>query len=165
MKFDAADVDVEGMVTCVSCGAAVPADAGWCGQCYSAVGNATAPAPSEQPARMGVPAMTSAGYAAAPIGASGGPGRIGLVPAASSTPDRLMRTTRWGKTSTTFGPAGRIIATVGLLIPLAIMIVGGFAVMFSWGGALVYAATILRWGLRDVWRAGQVPISVPLSRA
>ena len=68
-----------------------------------------------------------------------------------------MRTTRWGKTPTTFGPLGRVFATIGLFIPLAIMTAGGFALMFSWGGALVYAATFLRWGLRDVWQAGRGP--------
>jgi len=81
-----------------------------------------------------------------------------FVPGAA-LPDQpvVMRTTRWGKTPTTFGPLGRIIATIGLLIPLAVMTGGGFAVMFSWGGALVYAVVILPWGLRDVWQAGRVP--------
>jgi len=112
------------VTSCTRCGAALPAAAEWCSQCYTKV-----------------PA----------IGGFRPPGAD--LPAA---PVRL-RTTRWGKTPTTFGPVGRLVATIGLLIPLAIMTAGGFAIMFSWGGALIYAAIILPWGLRDVWQAGRIP--------
>ena len=66
-----------------------------------------------------------------------------------------MRTTRWSKTDTTFGPVGRMLATVALLVPLAVMVVGGLADPFVWGGAAVWGAVIMPWGLRDVWKAGQ----------
>jgi hypothetical protein len=83
----------------------------------------------------------------------------GFVPAAATggVVPTVTRTTRWQKTPTTFGPVGRLVATVALLIPLAVMVVGGFAVMFSWGGAAVYAAVIVPWGLRDIWREGRLP--------
>jgi hypothetical protein len=67
-----------------------------------------------------------------------------------------MRTTRWAKTDTTFGPVGRLVATFGLLVPFAVMIVGGLTDPFVWGGAAVWGAVIMPWGLRDVWKAGKV---------
>ena len=69
---------------------------------------------------------------------------------------REMRTTRWAKTDTTFGPVGRVVATLALLIPLVVMVVGGLADPFVWGGAAVWGAVIMPWGLRDVWKAGRV---------
>lgn len=67
-----------------------------------------------------------------------------------------MRRTRWAKTTTTFGPVGRVLSTVALLIPLALMIVGGLADPFAWGGAAVWAGVVMPWALRDVWKAGQI---------
>ena len=69
---------------------------------------------------------------------------------------RLVRTSRWAKTDTTFGPLGRVLATVALLVPLVVMLVGGMADPFVWGGAAVWGAVIVPWGLRDVWKAGRV---------
>lgn len=69
-----------------------------------------------------------------------------------------MRTTRWGKTTTTFGPVGRVLLTLLTLVPVAVMLVGGLADMFAWGGAAVYSATIGPWALRDIWRAGQIRV-------
>jgi hypothetical protein len=71
----------------------------------------------------------------------------------------MMRTTRWAKTDTTFGPIGRVLATLALLVPLAVMVVGGLADPFVWGGAAVWGAVIMPWGLRDVWKAGQVALA------
>jgi hypothetical protein len=70
-----------------------------------------------------------------------------------------MRPTRWAKTTTTYGPVGRVLATFGVLVPLAVMIVGGFAVTFAWGGAAVYAGVIVPWAMRDIWRVGYLPVS------
>jgi hypothetical protein len=67
-----------------------------------------------------------------------------------------MRSTRWGKTPTTFGPVGRVVATVLLAIPLLLMAVGGLADPFVWGGAGLYLAVVMPWALRDIWRAGAV---------
>jgi hypothetical protein len=116
------------MDRCAACGATLAAGVQWCGQCFAAR-SAAAPAVS----------TTWAGPVAAPPRA-----------------ERVMRTTRWGKTDTTFGPLGRVIATVALLVPLAVMAVGGLADPFVWGGAAVWGAVIMPWGLRDVWKAGKV---------
>ncbi|HET6816387.1 MAG TPA: hypothetical protein VFH66_04090 [Mycobacteriales bacterium] len=67
-----------------------------------------------------------------------------------------MRTTRWAKTDTTFGPVGRVVSTVGLVVPFGVMIVGGITDPFVWGGAAVWGLVIMPWGLRDVWKAGKV---------
>ncbi len=68
------------------------------------------------------------------------------------------RTTRWRKTTTTFGPLGRVLATIGLIIPFLIMLIGGLvADPFALGGAAIWGVIIMPWGLKDVWRAGQLP--------
>jgi hypothetical protein len=118
------------MDRCPACGAALVAGAIWCGQCFAA---AAAPAP----------ATAAAGTWAGPT-----------VPPTRA--ERVFRTTRWAKTDTTFGPVGRLVATLALLVPLAVMLVGGLADPFVWGGAAVWGAVIMPWGLRDVWKAGQV---------
>jgi hypothetical protein len=117
------------MDRCSVCGATLAAGVQWCGQCFSAA--APAPAPAS-------------------VGTWAGP-----APAAAR-PQPVMRRTRWAKTDTTFGPIGRVVATVGLVVPLGVMIVGGVTDPFVWGGAAVWGAVIMPWGLRDVWKAGQV---------
>jgi hypothetical protein len=67
-----------------------------------------------------------------------------------------MRSTRWAKTTTTFGPVGRVLSTVALLIPLALMVIGGLADPFVWGGIAVWGGVVMPWALRDVWKAGLV---------
>ena len=69
----------------------------------------------------------------------------------------LVRRTRWRKTPTTFGPAGRVSLTLALLVPLPLMIVGGLADPFVWGGAGLWGFVIMPWALRDIWKAGQLP--------
>ena len=68
------------------------------------------------------------------------------------------RSTRWRKTPTTFGPVGRILATVGLVVPLAFMVVGGMIFTAAWAGALIWLVVVMPKGLRDIWRAGRLPI-------
>jgi hypothetical protein len=123
------------MDRCGSCGAALPADATWCGQCFTA----TAPASSG----VGGVVTTAPGLLTRPIPA----------PSALAAP---VRRTRWRKTSTTFGPVGRVLATLGVLVPLAVMVVGGLADPFVWGGAAVWGVVVLPWALRDIWKAGQL---------
>ena len=118
------------MDRCASCGATLTAGAGWCGQCFSAVTAAATPVSTFRPAAA-------------------------IARPALQLPER---TTRWGQTPTTFGPVGRVVATLLLLVPLVVMVVGGFVVMFSWGGAAAYAAIIVPWALRDIWRAGRIPL-------
>jgi hypothetical protein len=64
---------------------------------------------------------------------------------------------RWRKTPTTFGPVGRVIATIALVIPLVFFVVigvltGGLTIF----GAGFWGLIIMPWGLRDTWRAGMV---------
>jgi hypothetical protein len=108
------------------------ADAQWCGQCFAlpAASAAPAPTPGFRPAAPG--------------------------PATYAAP--LMRTTRWGKTQTTFGPLGRVIATIGTLLPLMVMTVGGFFDMFAWGGAFIYLVAIVPQAMRHTWQAGRLPV-------
>ena len=108
------------------------ASAGWCGQCFAVVG---------------MPTAGAAGISDAPF-----------VPAGVQPREVLTRTTRWAKTPTTFGPAGRLACTVVLLLVLALLIVGGLVVMFAWGGALIWVGVIMPWALRDIWQAGKVPV-------
>ena len=69
-----------------------------------------------------------------------------------------MVRTRWRKTATTFGPVGRLSATLALVIPLAFMVVGGLADPFVWGGAGFWVLVVMPLALRDVWKAGQLPV-------
>lgn len=127
------------MVRCGACGAALAPAAAWCGQCFAPVSAAG-------------PAVTSAG----PVAAAAGPSRMFMPAAAAPAP--LVRQTRWAKTPTTFGPVGRVVATVALLVPLLAMLVGGLADPFVWGGAAVYGVVLVPWALRDIWKAGIVPV-------
>ena len=118
------------MDRCAACGAALAAGAAWCGQCFARVEAAPPPA--------------------APTG---------FRPAGTQPREVLTRPTRWEKTPTTFGPMGRLVATFGVLVPLLVMIVGGFVDIFAWGGAAFYAAVIVPWAMRDIWREGRVPVT------
>jgi len=78
------------------------------------------------------------------------------VPVATLAPEVIR--TRWRKTPTTFGPVGRVVATIGLVIPFIFFVVigiltGGLTIF----GAGIWGFIIMPWGLRDTWRAGQVP--------
>ncbi len=128
MKTDLCPADLTVMDRCVACGAAVPGDAAWCGQCF---------------------AVRSAPEPAAAV-----PGRLG---APSTSMPAHHRVTRWGKTPTTFGPVGRMLCTIAVLVPLVFMIAGGRADPFIWGGAGAWAPIVVPWVLRDAWKPGQLP--------
>jgi len=70
-----------------------------------------------------------------------------------------LRRTRWGTTATTFGPVGRLSLTFALLVPLPLMVIGGLADPFVWGGAGLWLFVVMPWALRDIWKAGQPPVS------
>jgi hypothetical protein len=79
------------------------------------------------------------------------------VPAPATLPPQVVRT-RWRKTTTTFGPFGRIVATFALVLPLIFFVVigvlsGGLTIF----GAGIWGFVIMPWGLRDTWRAGSLP--------
>jgi len=172
------------MDRCSSCGASLAAAAAWCGQCFTAVpghGNVTGPAqggiaggiPAPAQSRFAVPAQQVA--VSAPAGLASTAGAVAYQPdprfAGSGVPTTPVpgptladlsppRKTRWRKTHTTFGPVGRVVCTVLLVVPLPIMIFGGItADPFALGGAGLWGLVIMPWGLRDVWKAGQLPAS------
>jgi hypothetical protein len=66
--------------------------------------------------------------------------------------------TRWRKTPTTFGPLGRIIATVALVVPeIVFIVVGVITGGLTLAGIGIWGFVIMPWGLRDTWKAGIVP--------
>jgi hypothetical protein len=68
-----------------------------------------------------------------------------------------MKHSRWAKSPTTFGPVGRIVATVLVCLPVwwFLFYTGGFGMV----GLLLWVLVVLPWALRDIWR--RVP-TVPL---
>lgn len=80
------------------------------------------------------------------------------VSAPAALPPQVKRT-RWRKTTTTFGPVGRVVSTVALVVPFlfltAVGILTGGLTIF---GAGLWGFVVMPWGLRDVWRSGQLPV-------
>ena len=56
---------------------------------------------------------------------------------------------RWARSSTTFGPVGRMLGTVLLLA------VGAWLTVFALVGAAVWWFVVVPWALRDLWRRGR----------
>lgn len=87
---------------------------------------------------------------------------VAAVPVSRTLPLETLppavRRTRWRKTPTTFGPTGRVLLSLALLVPLPLMIVGGLADPFVWGGAGFWAFVVMPLALRDIWKAGQLPL-------
>jgi hypothetical protein len=78
------------------------------------------------------------------------------IPAAATLPAQTVKT-RWRKTTTTYGPLGRMLATFALVVPFVFFVVlgiltGGFTI----AGVVIWGFVIMPWGLRDVWKAGQL---------
>jgi hypothetical protein len=121
---------------CHACGASLTSHTEWCGQCYAPRGRAST-----------VPTTA----------VLGGPTRH--LPPPRPLPPQVRRT-RWRKTTTTFGPVGRMLATIALVVPFLFLVVGGILT----GGITIFGAglwgfVVMPWGLRDVWRAGQLPVT------
>lgn len=79
------------------------------------------------------------------------PSRLGFVP--PSRPGALAgKGSRWVKSDTTFGPAGRLVATLALLIPFTFLVVAGVLTFdpFVLGGAGIWAVLMVV-GLRQTW--------------
>jgi hypothetical protein len=127
------------------------ADAAWCGQCYAV----RRPAPS---AASIAPTTPSASTLSSP---PPGRGTSIMSPARTAQAQAVAPPavkTRWRKTGTTFGPFGRILATVALVVPFGVFVAlgiltGGFTI----AGAVIWGFVIMPWGLRDTWKAGQLP--------
>jgi hypothetical protein len=72
----------------------------------------------------------------------------------------LMTYSRWKKSEGTFGPTGRVIATLLLLVPLpllAMAIATGIGII----GAGIYIVLIMPWALRDIWRKASTAVQPP----
>jgi hypothetical protein len=77
--------------------------------------------------------------------------------ATATLPPTLVRS-RWRKTPTTFGPIGRVIATIVLVVPeIGFVVVGFLTGGLTIFGAVIWGFIIMPWGLRDTWKAGTVP--------
>jgi hypothetical protein len=73
----------------------------------------------------------------------------------------LMSYSRWKKTDGTFGPAGRIIATLLLVVPLPVFALGvasGIGIV----GAGLWVIVVMPWALRDIWKRGATHVQPPL---
>src|SRR5450432_635576 len=73
----------------------------------------------------------------------------------------LMTYSRWKKTDGTFGPAGRVIATFLLLLPLPVLALGvatGIGII----GAGLYVIVVMPWALRDIWKRGATLVQPPV---
>jgi hypothetical protein len=76
------------------------------------------------------------------------------VPAPATLAPQVIRT-RWRKTKTTFGPVGRVIGTIVLVVPFLLLLIGGILTGgLTLGGAFLWGFVVMPWGLRDVWKAG-----------
>lgn len=63
------------------------------------------------------------------------------------------RYSRWAKSETTFGPFGRIVASLSLLIPLAFFVNSG---MFGVVGIIMWIFVVMPMALRSIWKRGLV---------
>jgi hypothetical protein len=130
------------------------AEADWCGQCY-AVPRPAPSAASIPPTSLAAPRAPTLSLPPAAGGASiMSPARTAQ---AQTAPPAAVKT-RWRKTGTTFGPLGRVLATVALVVPFGLFVAlgiltGGFTI----AGAVIWGFVIMPWGLRDTWKAGQLP--------
>jgi len=79
-------------------------------------------------------------------------------PVNAGTPSHLApRTSRWAKSSVTFGPVGRLVATLLLVLPLLFLAAAGLFTFdpFVVAGAVVWVVLMAQ-GLRHVWQAVRV---------
>jgi hypothetical protein len=58
-------------------------------------------------------------------------------------------TSRWHSSQVTFGPRGRIIATLVVLVPVAYAV---FVNVMFIVAAAIWGLFLLPWALRDIWR-------------
>ena len=89
-----------------------------------------------------------------PAAATAPPNRAGMVAPAALTPSALTpKPSRWAKSDTTFGPVGRIVATIAMFIPLVFFVVTGVLTFdpFELIGTVIWLG-LMAVGLRQVWQ-------------
>ncbi|MGH8889848.1 MAG: hypothetical protein ACRDV3_08840 [Acidothermaceae bacterium] len=75
-----------------------------------------------------------------------------------------MTYSRWKKSSGTFGPVGRVVATLLLLVPLPLLAMAA-SVGIGLIGAGIYVLLIMPWALRDIWQRAAIPVDAPQAAA
>lgn len=85
--------------------------------------------------------------------------------ATAPTPARpdtaLMTYSRWKKSTGTFGPVGRVVATLLLLVPLPVFIIAVSVGIGIIGGG-IYMLVVMPWALKDIWKQAAIPIEAPI---
>lgn len=61
-----------------------------------------------------------------------------------------MHHSRWARSTVTFGPVGRVVATVAVLLPIWWWL--AWALFAAVLGLPVYLFVLLPWAMRDIWR-------------
>jgi len=76
----------------------------------------------------------------------------------------LMTYSRWKKSDSTFGPTGRMVATLLLIAPLPLV---GMAIATGIGiiGAGIYIFIVMPLALRDIWKKASTRIEAPVTVA
>ena len=124
-------------------------------------------AASQYPCACGITAASRAPRCiSCPQSRTSGLGEVGSLsdPARRTTDPNvvmpLMTYSRWKKTDGTFGPLGRVIATLLLLVPLPVL---AFAIASGIGiiGAGLYVLVVMPWALRDIWKRGATHVEPP----
>jgi hypothetical protein len=100
-----------------------------------------------------------------PARSEGGDFEFGAATRPVTEPDRpgaLMTYSRWTKSDNTFGPTGRVIATLLLLAPLPLV---GMAIATGIGiiGAGIYIFVVMPLALRDIWKKAGTRIDPPVT--
>jgi hypothetical protein len=76
----------------------------------------------------------------------------------------LLTYSRWKKSATTFGPTGRIVASVALLVPLPVLFIAA-SLFIGLVGTGIYLLVIVPWALKDIWQRAAIPVSAPVGTA
>jgi hypothetical protein len=96
---------------------------------------------------------TAARPEAAAVSPSVAPSRAPMTPRASlQASGPTPKPSRFAKSDTTFGPFGRMVATVAMIVPLLFFIATGFLTFdpFVFMGAVIWLG--LMWvGMRQIW--------------
>ncbi|MDQ1494949.1 MAG: hypothetical protein QOG69_1432 [Actinomycetota bacterium] len=133
------------------CGLGAASTAPRCRAC-PAPGHATW-AGQQAPEPIGVPAGSVTGVAAFDPRYDG---------QRTTNPDAgtLKTYSRWKKSEGTFGPTGRIVATLLLLLPLTLA-AAAIATGIGMVGGGIYIFVIMPWALRDIWKKAATVIEPP----
>lgn len=103
------------------------------------------------------PQQAAAPHSAAASHSAAAPPRQG---GATQSTQVLFTYSRWKKSASTFGPVGRIAATIALLIPLPVLFMAA-SMFIGLVGTGIYLLVIMPWALKDIWQRAAFPVSPP----